>query len=267
LPIRIPAEGYLPYRYYILPGRFIEDTWVEAIEIKSEDGRVLHHCNLARVRLGERFSQQGFITGQVPGGDAMVLDPGTAVRIPAGSALALQAHYVTVGEPVTDRLMVGFRFPRCEVQRELRVRIVTDTRFTISARDSAARVTAKRRLGSDAIGLGLVSHMHLRGRDMRVRAIGADGQEETLLLVPNYNFDWQQSYRWASGKRLFPAGTLILAEAHFDNSAANPFNPDPEVDVGFGLQTVDEMMYAFLFYTRADEQLGIVVDPETGHAR
>ena len=106
--------------------------------------------------------------------------------------------------------------------------------------------------------------MHLRGRDMQVSAVAPDGTREPLLLVPNYNFDWQQSYRWAKGATKFAAGTTIDAVAHFDNSAWNPFNPDPEQEVRFGLQTADEMMYAFLFWYAEHEALDLRVDPATG---
>jgi hypothetical protein len=197
----------------------------------------------------------------------MVLDPGTAVRIPAGSALALQAHYVTTGRPETDRLRVALRFPRVPVQKELKVAIAGNLRFAIPAGARAHPVRAARRVPADAIGIGLFVHMHLRGRDMRVEAEAPDGSVEPLLLVPNYNFDWQQSYRWARGQQRFAAGTTLRALAHFDNSSWNPFNPDPERIVRFGLQTDDEMMYAFPFWVDANEQLGLDVDPTTGHVR
>lgn len=263
--VTLPADGIVPYQYFVLPYRFDEDTWVEAIEIKPDNPRVLHHCNLARVKVGERFSQDGFITGYVPGGDPHVLDPGTAVRIPAGSALALQAHYVTTGEPETDRISVGLRFPRVPVVREMQVAIVADFRFAIPPGAMAHPVRAARTLRDDAVGIGLFVHMHVRGRDMTVVAEGEGGARETLLVVPNYNFDWQQSYRWAANTRRFAKGTRLQALAHYDNSAWNPFNPDPEATVKFGLQTADEMMYAFLFWTKEHEALGLRVDPRTGH--
>lgn len=265
-PIRLPADGQIPYRYFVLPYRFAKETWVEAIEIKPDNPRVLHHCNLARIKLGERFSQDGFVTGYVPGGDAMVLDPGTAVRLPAGSALALQAHYVTTGEKEVDRLKVGLRFPRTKVQKELRVTIVADFRFEIPAGARAHPVRARRRLPEDARGIGMVVHMHLRGRDMHVTATPPGGDDESLLLVPNYNFDWQQSYRWPKEGKRFQKGTRISALAHYDNSTFNPFNPDAETPVGFGLDTTDEMMYAFLFWVAEHEQLGLEVDPTNGRA-
>lgn len=264
-PIRLPAEGPIPYQYFILPHRFDQDTWVEAIEIRPDNRRSLHHCNLARVKLGEKFSQDGFITGYVPGGDPMVMDPGIAVRIPAGSVLALQAHYVATGEPEVDRLRVGLRFPRTKVDKEMQVAIVADFRFAIPPGAMAHPVRASRTLREDAVGIGMFVHMHLRGRDMTAVATAPDGSEETLLVVPNYNFDWQQSYRWPAGKRTFPRGTKLQALAHFDNSAWNPFNPDPGQTVKFGLETADEMMYLFVFWVAQHEMLGLGVDPGTGH--
>jgi hypothetical protein len=188
------------------------------------------------------------------------------VRIPAGSALALQAHYVTTGEPEVDRLRVGLRFPRVPVQKEMKVAIVADFRFQIPPGAVAHPVKAVRTLRDDAVGIGMFVHMHLRGRDMVAIARTPDGGEETLLLVPNYNFDWQQSYRWAPASKTFPRGTKIEALAHFDNSRWNPFNPDPAQTIRFGEDTTDEMMYLFLFWVARDEALGLTVDSKSGRA-
>ena len=91
-----------------------------------------------------------------------------------------------------------------------------------------------------------------------------DGKQETLLAVPNYNFDWQMSYRWPANKIKFPAGTRLDCTAHFDNSKFNPYNPDPKAAVREGQQTFQEMMYGFLFYTDDAEKLGLEIDPKTG---
>jgi hypothetical protein len=264
-PIRLPADGIMPYQYFILPYRFEQDTWVEAIEIRPQNERSLHHCNLARVKFGEKFSQEGFVTGYVPGGDPLVMDPGVAVRIPAGSVLALQAHYVTTGQPEVDKLEVALRFPRVKVDKEMQVAIAADSRFAIPPGASAHPVRASRTLRDDAIGIGLFVHMHVRGRDMTAVAEAPDGSEQTLLVVPNYNFDWQQSYRWPAGKQTFARGTKLKALAHFDNSKWNQANPDPTQTVRFGQETTDEMMYLFLFWFAQREQLGLAIDPANGH--
>jgi hypothetical protein len=110
----------------------------------------------------------------------------------------------------------------------------------------------------------MFAHMHLRGRDVTFTARYPDGQVETLLQIPNYNFDWQHSYRWAPGSKVLARGTALEVVAHFDNSAFNPYNPDPGATVLEGRQTTQEMMYGFVFYTRAGEDLGLLIDPRSG---
>jgi len=262
----LPADGYVPYQYVILPHVFLRDTWIQAIQILPRNRPTLHHANLAYFKVGDKFKSSQFITGQVPGGDPMDLPDGIAVRIPAGSVLGLQAHYVTTGRAESDKLSVGIRFPRAPVMKRLRHTQVTDTKFVIPPHASAHEVRATRTLKNDSRGVGMFSHMHLRGRDMTFRARTPDGASETLLVVPNYSFDWQMSYRWGGEGKRFPAGTKIDVVAHFDNSAFNPFNPAPDEAVRFGLQTFHEMMYGFFFFLDEEEQLNLSVDPKRGHA-
>ena len=69
-----------------------------------------------------------------------------------------------------------------------------------------------------------------------------------LLDVPRYDFNWQLSYRLKEPLFL-PRGTQVRAVAHFDNSAANPANPDPTKTVKWGQQSDDEMMLGYVeFY-------------------
>jgi hypothetical protein len=116
------------------------------------------------------------------------------------------------------------------------------------------------------IGVGMFSHMHLRGKDMTFAAHTPDGKKDTLLVIANYNFEWQIPYRWEPGKKRFAKGTRLECVAHYDNSPFNPYNPDPKATVRNGPQTHNEMMYGFFFYTHADEKLNLRVDPKTGVA-
>ncbi len=65
-------------------------------------------------------------------------------------------------------------------------------------------------------------------------------------------------------ERKIPAGTKIEAIAHYDNSAFNPYNPDPTRTVPYGDQTYDEMFNGFVFWVYDDEELGLNIDPKTG---
>lgn len=263
----IPKQGVVPYKYSLLPHIFEKDTWLEAVQILPDNPRVVHHCNLAYVSATEGFSMSNFITGFVPGGEPMRLEQGVAVKIPANSVLALQIHLVTDGKEEKCKLAVGLRLARGTVKHQLRFHLLADHRFAIPPGAPAHPVKASRVLDQDVIGVGLFAHMHLRGRDMAFQTQASDGTRQMLLLIPNYNFDWQMPYRWEFGKQRFAKGTRLECVAHYDNSAFNPYNPDPKATVRDGLQTTSEMMNGFFFYVRADENLNLQVDPKTGHVK
>ncbi len=264
-PHKLPAEGFVEYKYVLLPYVFTQDTWISAAEISPSNPATVHHCNMAYMTLGEAFDEQNFITGRVPGGSAMILDEGVALKIPKNSIVGLQIHYTTTGKIESNRMSVGFRFPRGIVRRELQHAQISKSRFEIPPGAAAFPVVASQTLPANATGIGMFAHMHLRGKDMTFRALYPDGRQETLLSIPNYHYDWQHAYRWQPGTKSFPAGTKIEVTAHFDNSRFNPFNPDPTMVVKTGPQTIQEMMFGFFFYTHDGEDLKLKVDPLTGH--
>ncbi|MEX2187065.1 MAG: redoxin family protein [Pirellulales bacterium] len=262
---KIPESGYVPYTYEVLPYVFLHDTWVQKVEILPGNKRVVHHCNMGHIRLGQKVDgESSFITGYVPGGEPMVLDNHVGLMIPAGSVLALQLHYVTTGEETTDQTSVGIVYAKERIDKVARHYQCMTRRFEIPPDAAHHPVTAVRTFDCNATGVGMFVHMHLRGKDMTFRATYPDGNEAALLSVPNYSFDWQMAYRWEVGKQKFPKGTRIECKAHYDNSAFNPFNPDSKKAVRFGQQTYNEMMYGFLFFTDDDEKLNLNIDPKSG---
>jgi thiol-disulfide isomerase/thioredoxin len=263
----LPATGDIPYKWAVLNHVFDEDTWVQFTQIIPDNPRVLHHCNLAFGNLTTGVTEANFITGYVPGGEPMMLEDGVAFRIPKGSILGLQIHYVATGKAEQCRVSVGLRYPRAVVQKQLRHIQLTDHRFAIPPGAPAHKVSASRVLDCDVIGVGLFSHMHLRGKDMTFTAHLPDNKTDTLLIIPNYSFSWQMPYRWEPGKKRLPKGTRLECVAHFDNSPFNVYNPDPKATVRNGLQTYQEMMYGFFFYTEAAEKLGLKIDTTTGKAK
>ncbi len=178
--------------------------------------------------------------------------------VPAGSDLVFQMHYTTNGQAGTDTTSVGMIFAkRPPAQRVLTLQLTND-HFVIPPGVPDYRVEAWGTLPNDALLLSLFPHMHLRGKRFEyniVRNGGAEGRNlktgefgplpsvETLLLV-NYHFHWQMSYRLAQ-PILLKAGTELQAIAWYDNSKNNPHNPDPDAAVRWGDQTYDEMMVGF----------------------
>ena len=132
--------------------------------------------------------------------------------------------------------------------------LVFNQRFTIPARAGNQEIDARAVVQRDARLLSVLPHMHLRGKDFEVRATYPTGESEILLRVPRYDFHWQINY-YLSQPKLLPAGTVLECIGHFDNSANNVSNPDPNVDVQTGAQTWDEMLNGFMDF---------IVEPGTG---
>ena len=55
-------------------------------------------------------------------------------------------------------------------------------------------------------------------------------------------------------KPLLPKGTVLLFTSVFDNTAANPLNPDPDQWVVFGRRGVDEMSHMWVGITELDQK-------------
>jgi hypothetical protein len=88
--------------------------------------------------------------------------------------------------------------------------------------------------------------MHLLGKSVKVILTLPGGKPRTLVDIPEWDYRWQETY-WFREPILAPAGSKLEVEGVFDNSAANPNNPnDPPKPVSMGDQTTDEMLYAFL---------------------
>ena len=121
---------------------------------------------------------------------------------------------------------------------------VMNVRFAIPPGAANHEVSSSRTFADDVLLTSMTPHMHVRGKDMTYTAKYPDGRTEVLLRVPKYDFNWQHSYELAEPKRL-PKGTVLEVTAHFDNSPANAFNPDPTATVRWGDQTWEEMMIGF----------------------
>ena len=265
----VPATGFVPYRYVVLPHVFLRETWIEAVEIRPDNPGVVHHCNLAYVTAGGAGADT-FITGHVPGVQPLDLghfDTGVAYRVPAFAGLVLQIHYTTTGRPETCRISVGLRFPRRPIEKKLHHVLFDPRDLAIPPGDGGHAVEASTTLADDVTLLGLFTHMHVRGKDMTFFAEPPGGVRGTLLMIPAFDFNWQLGYECAPGTVRLPAGTVLGAIAHYDNSAFNPYNPDPSRTVPYGAQTYDEMFNGYVFFTVDAERLDVDVDPRTGTVR
>ena len=189
-----------------------------------------------------------FIGGFAPGTSAFNLEPGSAILIRAGSTIVLQMHYTTNGKEAIDRTKIGLFFAKQPPDREVRLGTLINGQLKIPAGEKDYSISAEMTTLADVSLRSLLPHTHLRGRSWEYSAIYPDGRTEVILSVPKYDFNWQTEYVFAQPLKL-PKGTRIHAVAHYDNSAANKSNPDPTIDVAWGDQTWEEMMFTGITYS------------------
>src|SRR5215471_2708011 len=278
-----------------VPTGFTKDTWITSVQIKPEHPAVTHHICLGfnphtpdikyfepvwqdkeRGQDGSALPDKGPTFGPAsPGGRfrSMAEDcylPGNpaadyrdfkaAKLVPAGSDITLNLHYTPNGTAVTDHVQIGFTVAQTPPERRYVSLVTTSTTdpryFAIPPNDGnwlspPVEVT----FTEDAELVYLMPHMHVRGKDMTYTLIYPDGRKEVVLNVPRYDFNWQLGYN-TSVK--VPKGTKLHVDAHFDNSANNKFNPNPNKTVYFGEMTWEEMMNPFF---------GVVVDKSADPAK
>ena len=245
----IPATGVIPYQYLRVPTHLTDDKWIQAIEIRPSANAQVHHVLAYTQPAGQPINQGGAlgptnIGGVTPNKPGITFEPGVARLLRGNSDLIMQMHYTTNGKPAKDRTRIGVIYAKQPPTKLQSGGMVLQPRFVIPAYDGNAEVKGTTKLERDTVITGLTPHMHVRGKDMTYIAHYPDGTDEVLLSVPKYDFNWQISYELKTPKVL-PKGTVVEVIAHFDNSAANKFNPDPSKDVRWGDQTFEEMMIGF----------------------
>ena len=129
--------------------------------------------------------------------------------------------------------------------QEVKSRAVVNVRLDIPPNASDATFTRTETFDRPATLMALMPHMHVRGKSFRFELERTNGEKSILLDVPKYDFNWQHTYQLAEPIALAKGDKLTLTAA-YDNSKANPFNPDPNQRVRWGDQTFEEMMVGYL---------------------
>ena len=282
-----PKNNVIEWMWVTVPTGFTKDTWVSAIQIRPSNPAVAHHMCLAFKphtpdvkyfqpdwQAKERDDEGAAVpTAPTFGGRTNLLAgtrgledcylPGmiyddysihhAAKLIPAGWDMMINLHYTPNGAGVTDHVQIGFTVAKEPPPRKY-VSLMTSSpqdpaHFRIPPNDGNwLSPPAEVVFNVDAELVFMMPHMHVRGKDMTYRLDYPDGTKQVILNVPHYDFNWQLGYDTSIK---VPKGTKLHVDAHFDNSANNKFNPNPNRPVYYGEMTWEEMMNPFF---------GVVVD-------
>jgi mono/diheme cytochrome c family protein len=268
----VPASGTVNYQNVLVKVNFPEDVWVIAAEMRPGNPKVLHHGRVL-VRPPDSNFMKDAVPGEAYETGSLVMakeeapetlgkfNPGlgeqnfslfeSAKFIPKGSDLVFNLHYTAVGKPATDRSRVGLVFAKQPPKlRYFMHNGPTASNLAIPPRQPDAEVVSEMTTNVDMKLVYVQPHMHLRGKDYEFRLVYPSGQTETIFKA-KWDFNWQMGYDLAEPK-LLPKGTRIIGVAHYDNSANNKYNPDPNKLVVWGDQNWDEMQNCFV---------GVLIDP------
>jgi hypothetical protein len=239
----VPREGVVDYQYFTTETHFPEDRWIQAMEVAPGAADVVHHVLIAVKEKTGGIDERSYLAVYVPGDTPSVYPEGYAKRLPAGATLVFQLHYTPNGKERTDRSSLALVFAKEKPLFEVVTDAVANDEFEIPPGASAHEVRESRVLTEDTGVVSLFPHMHMRGKDFRYVAFLPDGSEQELLFS-HYDFLWQESYILPD-PLLLPEGTKLECTGHFDNSKANPNNPDPTKAVRWGDQSFEEMFIGY----------------------
>ena len=257
-PFTLKADSVVGYQYFVLPAGLPQDKWVRFVEIRPGQRSAVHHAvlyvrekgsdwlrsgNSTKPEAGEAFAD--ILAIYTPGTGPERFPVGMAKKLPEGADLVLQVHYTAGRTTVDDQTTVGLWFASEPPQKRVLTIQMGNYSFHIPPGERDYKVSAFGTMPEDVTLLSFFPHMHLRGSAFEYQIAEPGGRFETLLAVKPFDFYWQLNYELAT-PRLIKRGTRLIATGHFDNSANNPKNPDPDAEVRWGEQSWEEMMIGFL---------------------
>ncbi len=252
-----------------------EPRWVRAVEMRpgSLAGRKITHHAVAYLA---QEDPDAIIPGSTADlrGRAMLMEwaigkgydlyrPDTGKLLLPGSKISWDIHIHAVGEQIRDHVELGiWLYPKGQEPKYRTyltpfqaVKGLDRSRLVDIAPNSVVESQNYTVLPRPAILENFQPHMHLRGKAMEVEAILPDGTTQVISYVGKFNFNWMTNYIYADDAApVLPKGTVIKVTAWYDNTRANPNNPDPDQWVGFGDRTVDEMGHAWMNVTYISDE-------------
>jgi hypothetical protein len=194
--------------------------------------------------------EEGSFAAMLPGKPPDVFGDQTAKWIPAGARLRFQVHYAKVEKAQTDRTRVGFYLASGQPEKPMRRLDLRNRYFLIPAGSANHEVKRCYEFETDKLLVSITPHMHYRGKSARYDLVRPDGRKETLLLVPQYSFNWQLLYRYQTPVYV-EKGSRMIVTFQYDNSPNNASNPDPGQVIRWGDRSEDEMMTSWIEYLDA----------------
>jgi hypothetical protein len=270
----IKGENKEEFRFFHMPSKIKENGYIQSIEFVPGNKKQVHH---SRIMIDTTQSISGidglseedssilkyqtkpladpFLFGWVPGNDKIIFPKGIGKKIYTNSDFIVNVHYVPSPIQVVDSSSIIIQLSNEPIEREAQTLTLTENNISnqpfIIYPNKKSTFYMRSPVLQDSISLiSIMPHMHLLGKTFKSYAITPDGNIIPLVHVPSWDFNWQTTYQFTKFT-LLPKGSVIYAEATYDNTNENPLNPyKPARTVGYGWGSKDEMMNLILYYVK-----------------
>jgi tetratricopeptide (TPR) repeat protein len=268
-PFKVPASGSDVFWNFVFSPDISSTRYVRAVEIRPGGHHMAHHANLLIDRFhvsrakektpgsgfpgmdlniqGSVFDPPGQLLFWKPGSGADIEPDGYAWRLEPGNDLVLNIHMHPMGMSDEIQPSIGLYFTdKPPTHFPMLIQLDHDGALDIPPGAADFVVSDNLRLPVDADVLAVYPHAHYLGKLLEAWATLPSGKREWLIRIPQWDPGVQGVYRFRQPVFL-PKGTVISMRYHYDNSTANPRNPNkPPRRVRGGDSATDEMAHLWL---------------------
>jgi Flp pilus assembly protein TadD len=259
-PYVLRPGGHDAYRNIVVPRVVSQNRYVRAVEFNPGTS-VVHHAVLRVDRSGNSRTldgqdpepgfdgmvdagvdnPEGHFIGWAPGRGPIVAPDGMPWRLDAGTDLVVELHLMPATTPTEVKPAIALYFTETTPTAQPVMLIMGSKAIDIPPGTASYWIEDRYRLPVGVDVLSLYPHAHYLGKEMHVEALLPDGTVRRLLHIPQWNFGWQQDYRFTTPVPLSQGTTLVMRYS-YDNSEANRSNPHgPPRRVTWGPRSSDEM--------------------------
>jgi len=273
-PIDIPAAGNdMWHRPYTFTG-LGDERCIKAMQVKPKGAAksVVHHANSSvEIPVGdgtyERFSQ---LTEYAMGKWGEVMPNGVCRKLPPNGRIAWDIHMYPGGLGVmapggvieNNVVELGIWFYEegyedvARYEQDLRLYRLGEQEDLVIPPNGYEMTQGFHTFDHPVRIDSYQPHGHLRMRAASFEIFYPEtGRTEPISQISNWSAVWHHSHLYEPDVApLVPAGAVLVLKQWYDNTAANPNNPDPDQFVMGGSRTADEMTHAWLAVTHLDEE-------------
>lgn len=271
---QINEPGKEEFRFFYVPVHNKEAKMIQSIQFVPGNKKLVHHSRIMTDTTGLIAGIDGisesdtsvyqyqtkpladnFLFGWVPGNDKIVFPAGTGKKLFSNANFIFNVHYSPSPISTYDSSSIRIKFTDKPIEREvltltLKEDNISNLPFIIKPNQVATFYMRSAMLPEAVSLISIMPHMHLLGKQFKAFAVTPSGEVVQLINIPDWDFNWQMTYTFKTYLYL-PKGSVIYAEAQYDNTINNERNPNKvPKQVGYGWGTNDEMMNLVIYYVK-----------------